>query len=277
MYIGDVMIVLRPFSLYRYTYLIIIVKSGIYRWTNIVNNKAYIGKAKDLKKRKRDFESNKTYTIEHSKIDRARRKYSLDKWNYEILEYCTEIELNEKEIYYIALYDTYNNGYNMTTGGDGNQNIVCTDETKNKLRDAIKRRPKEIQDKFIYGYDSSKPIVQYSLDGTYIKTWKYAREASKELNICASEIGGVCLGKFGRKTAGGFVFRFDGDAFDKYSIIHNKDVSPIEWIDDNGNLIKEFYSMTEAEKYFGKRLNISNVCKGLRNQTCGMKFRYKIN
>jgi hypothetical protein len=39
------------------------------------------------------------------------------------LEECLRAELDEKEIYYIALYNTYKEGYNETTGGQGTPNL----------------------------------------------------------------------------------------------------------------------------------------------------------
>lgn len=249
---------------------------GIYKWTS-PSNKSYIGKSVDLEKRKKEFERNKFYTVKNSKIDNARHKYPIHLWTYEVIEYCSKDELNEREIYYISFYDTYNNGYNSTLGGDGNNGIIINEETRSKLRDAINRRPKELQDKFIYSITPTKPIIQYSIDGKYIKRWKSAREVAHSLNLSASEIGAVCLGKYGRKTAGGYVFRFEGDSFDKYSIKPKRNTTPIEWIDDNNNVIKDFNSIRQAEEYFGKKLNISYVCQGLRKHTCGLIFRYKIN
>jgi len=47
------------------------------------------------------------------------KKYGLDNFQYEVLEECKEQLLDEREQYYIQLYDSYittnhNNGYNLT-------------------------------------------------------------------------------------------------------------------------------------------------------------------
>lgn len=52
-------------------------------------------------------------------LSKAFRKYGLDNFTFEILEECDIDLLDEREIYYITLYDTYFNGYNETTGGNG--------------------------------------------------------------------------------------------------------------------------------------------------------------
>ena len=50
-------------------------------------------------------------------IKRAIRKYGVDKFKITELEKCEEKNLDEREVYYISLYNSYHNGYNMTEGG----------------------------------------------------------------------------------------------------------------------------------------------------------------
>ena len=93
---------------------------GIYKITNLVNQKAYVGQATNIKVRFKNhrsdaFNPNKpTYDYP---LYRAIRKYGLNNFIFEVLEECLVSELNEKEIYYIAYYDTYHNGYNQDEGG----------------------------------------------------------------------------------------------------------------------------------------------------------------
>lgn len=46
------------------------------------------------------------------------KKYRIDNFNIIELEECENGLLDEREIYWISYYNSYNNGYNMTTGGD---------------------------------------------------------------------------------------------------------------------------------------------------------------
>lgn len=46
-------------------------------------------------------------------------------------------------------------------------------------------------------------------------------------------------------------------------------------LDLNGNFIREFKSIKEANLYFGKRGNISAVCQGKRETAFGYKWKYK--
>lgn len=42
-------------------------------------------------------------------------------------------QLNEREMYYISLYDTYNNGYNLTIGGQKNENTIVIEDIKRRI------------------------------------------------------------------------------------------------------------------------------------------------
>lgn len=53
----------------------------------------------------------------NTEIDRALQSLGITSFEYGIIEQCKSEELDEKEIYYIAKYDTYYNGYNNQLGG----------------------------------------------------------------------------------------------------------------------------------------------------------------
>lgn len=53
---------------------------------------------------------------------------------------------------------------------------------------------------------SRKPVVQFSRDGKYIKTWDCIKEAADALHISQGRIGEVCRGE--RFSIGGFIFRY---------------------------------------------------------------------
>lgn len=91
-------------------------KFAIYKITNLINNKIYIGK--------KEFTNEKIFNTYYGSgilIKQAIKKYGLENFQKDILCYATSrTELNQKEIEYIALYDTIRpNGYNISKGGDG--------------------------------------------------------------------------------------------------------------------------------------------------------------
>ena len=94
---------------------------GIYEIVNKVNGEKYIGQRIDIYKRWRDEKSalNKDEPAWNIHLWRAWKKYGEINFVFNIIEQCDVIELDEREKYWIAYYDSFNNGYNMTIGGQG--------------------------------------------------------------------------------------------------------------------------------------------------------------
>ena len=51
----------------------------------------------------------------------AINKYGIENFSVETLEECSAEIVSEREKYWIAVFDSYHNGYNATLGGDGKQ------------------------------------------------------------------------------------------------------------------------------------------------------------
>ena len=51
---------------------------------------------------------------------------------------------------------------------------------------------------------NSKPVLQFTIEGEFIRSYSSASEASRQTGIC--NIGKCCKGRY--KTAGGFIWRF---------------------------------------------------------------------
>lgn len=89
---------------------------GIYKITNKNSGKSYIGQSNDIERRFKEHQQKGASS--RIPLDVAIQKYGKDAFTYEIIEECNIDELNEKEQYYIQLYDTKNTGYNCSDGGD---------------------------------------------------------------------------------------------------------------------------------------------------------------
>jgi group I intron endonuclease len=63
------------------------------------------------------------------------RKYGADKFNIRVIEECSSNILDERETYWISQYDSYNKGYNQTSGAGGQYRI--SEEVKNRIRDTM--------------------------------------------------------------------------------------------------------------------------------------------
>lgn len=100
--------------------------------------KYYIGQTVKEIKHRAGKNGSQYITNPKSKIAKA-----INKWGWESFEVTVLIdnvktleELNRLEIYYIGLYDSYNNGYNSTLGGEGQVGRKATPETLKKLRES---------------------------------------------------------------------------------------------------------------------------------------------
>lgn len=109
----------------------------IYKATNNINGKSYIGQTiKKLKCRKSiHINSMNNKNIRDTYFYKALNKYGKDNFTWEVLEECnSKEELDEMEFHYIKQYNTFNpNGYNLTYGGEGTWGWIPTEETRQKI------------------------------------------------------------------------------------------------------------------------------------------------
>lgn len=99
----------------------------IYCYTNLINNKKYIGQTNNLKRRIKQHRVDSYHNYDDKRynqiIHQAIRKYGIENFQIEVLEdNISDEQIDEKEQYYIKKYNTMApNGYNMTEGGLANK------------------------------------------------------------------------------------------------------------------------------------------------------------
>ena len=109
--------------------------SGIYKITNLLNGKCYIGSASDLSKRKWEhFNKEKNPHLQN-----AMRKYGIENFAWEIILECQKDKLIYWEQYYIDKED-FSNLYNIRTKANSNFGLVSSQETRDKLSKINKGR-----------------------------------------------------------------------------------------------------------------------------------------
>ena len=190
----------------------------IYKITNLINNKVYIGQTNGKKI---------GYFGGGFLLKKAIKKYGKENFNKEIIikgNFNKEL-LNELEIHYINLYSPPNtkNSYNLAKGGFSNSGCKMPESMIKKLtgrklsKKSLEKRLLTIQNKKTENLKtlpkSSKiknfefvPIVQYDLNNNLIKEWFSLTEAVKTLNFKSHHITECCKGN--RYKSNGFKWKY---------------------------------------------------------------------
>jgi group I intron endonuclease len=95
---------------------------GIYKITNLINGKCYIGQSINIEKRWGIYKSNVIKLINKYPLDKSFIKYGIKNFSFEIIKECPKENLNCLEQFFIRVYNSYYKfgfGYNMTLGGQG--------------------------------------------------------------------------------------------------------------------------------------------------------------
>lgn len=193
--------------------------TGIYKITNLVNNKIYIGQSICIEKR---WEDHKFYSSKaHTALQAAFKKYGISNFSFEVIEECPKEMLDEREIYWIKFYDSYNNGYNLTKGGMSKikldydlivstyQRLGSIHATHKELgvnRESIRR----VLEYFDIPYDKkrSAPVAVVMINketGEEIKEFSSIKDAAAYVGISDSSIHKHLSGKM--KSAGGYIWK----------------------------------------------------------------------
>ena len=202
----------------------------IYKITNNINNKIYIGKTEfDIQKRFKEHCRDSKKEYKNRPLYNAMNKYGIEHFKIEEIEECNNPE--ERERYWIEYYNSFKNGYNATLGGDGKayidynlvletykqlQNIQKVSKQLKISEDSVHNILKIKQQQILTSQEVNKNqngimINQYDLEGNYIQTFSCLGDAKKALgkdgsNGVKSHISDVCKGK--RKTAYGFIWKY---------------------------------------------------------------------
>lgn len=222
--------------------------TGIYKIENKINHHVYIGQSVHIPKRWREHKNNafnsnaKDYK---ATLYRAFRKYGLNNFSFEILEECTQDELNQKEVYWIQYYNSFNNGYNETEGGD---------ESHIHL---------------------GKPIELYDYDGNYVTEYPSITEAAKALGVSRNLIYSILYGK--RLSSKNYQFKLKEDKntiIKKYSNRQGGKYKVYQ-CDENWNILNEYESVAEAARTLNiDSSSISKCCRGKLQHCGGYRWKY---
>ena len=94
------------------------VSVGIYKITCLLDNKIYIGQARDIGERfKQHIKCGLGIDAPNNKLYTAMWHDGVENFSFEVLEQCPHEKLNELEKYWIEFYQSNKYGYNMSAGG----------------------------------------------------------------------------------------------------------------------------------------------------------------
>ena len=217
---------------------------GIYKIENLINGSIYIGQSIDIEKRWSTHISilnqNNHY---NAHLQNAWNKYGSENFQFSIVEECKPLELNDREIYWIKKYDSFINGYNLTSGGGNTESF-------------------------------SKSVIQFDMNGKELNRYFSISEAETTTGINYSMISECCSHK--RKTAGGYIWQYE-DGFVSIPSWHfqSRKFREICQINDDGKIINIFPSSAEAKRVTGIcDTSIIRRCRGTLQSAGGYKWRY---
>lgn len=224
--------------------------TGIYKLTNIINGKVYIGQSEDIANRMRHhIDDSKRVNDKRGQFPLydAMRKYGHDNFKLEILEVCESKQLNEKEMYYIEKYDSTNKskGYNQT--------------------------------KYAYGFkdprivaESHRPEIM-AMHGERIRKWNLKQWKDPEYR----EMKSKASSKLQKERLKDPVYLAKKTKQLKQAT--DKMKRKVGQYDDDGNLIAVFEGTREAERAMGlANDSIGKVCRGVkyRKKAGGYVWKY---
>jgi len=112
--------------------------SGIYKITNKLNGKHYIGVSVNIKSRWSNHKNIDAKKVSY--IKNAIKKYGVESFDFSIIEECHKDLFEERERYWIDFYNSMNNGYNLTAGGNIRKEL--SEQTRLKMSAKRKGVPK---------------------------------------------------------------------------------------------------------------------------------------
>ena len=279
----------------------------IYKITNTITGKEYVGQTtRDISARWREHKS-KSSPSDGSYLHNAIAKYGESNFTIEEIDNCPDEIINEKEIEWISILNTYYpNGYNLTVGGEGNPKIdhlkvVELWEAGGSLRSiaeelginintvgkhlkSLSSYSKAEATRRAYGGKITHPskqkgINQYTWDGKFVKHYQSATEVVGDDEFKKNHLQCACRGN--QVMWNNYQWRYDTDEPPKPLKKPYFSKRRIAQYSLEGELLKTFPSAAAAAREVAPEQNsnvvgsqILQVCKHNRKTAKGYRWEY---
>lgn len=208
----------------------------IYKITNIINGLVYIGQTKY---KAIDRYNSHMNTFKNTHFYNSIHKYGKENFILEILEDNVSNEcLDEREIYWISKYDSYNNGYNETIGGSGTIGYIFTENDRKRKSESMKSTWKT--SKKLNNQERNKKISDA------LKNKPKSKEHKEKLSVVASKRTGEKNGFYGKHHTNEFKQK-----------LSNSNSIAVDMYDINMNYIKTFKNAKIAATYLQNLLKLT--------------------
>ena len=171
-----------------YLYINMIIKEiikgrgGIYKITNLLNKKFYIGSSKSLYQRAYSYKTlSKQGKVHNQHLQNSLTKYGRENFTFEVIEYIEDINtLWEREQYYI---DTLKPEYNKKLIVESNYGVILSLESRKKisekLKDSYRKGIKKVNRLQIHNIQ----ISLYKENGDFVSNFSSLRDTANYLEV----------------------------------------------------------------------------------------------
>jgi len=279
----------------------------IYKITNRINGKVYVGQTTSSLEKRFYFHMSLTMSNHCLKVKRAVEKYGKENFSIALIDTALSIDdLNEKEIFWIKELNSIDDGYNIRPGGRVCSGYKLSEERKNGLRKSaserhdhfeklgishkkrmtgVKQAPEQIKKrrsglleayrkKGKYSNETAyKKVSQYSLEGRLINIFD-SMEAAKDSVGLKSATGITACCKLERRHSGNFQWRYTDDGIQSLDSVSPYNHRAVMGIDED-DMQWIFSNIKQASEFTSIKASlIRRVCNKQRCSTKNFKFEY---